>query len=79
MTFWFRRKYQLSPRDPRFLELSLDEIWAEWWAHQFADDPRAAEDEHTDDDFDLDVILAKLEQNPEEWETIATYEHQDPR
>lgn len=69
--FWYRRKYNLSPRDPRFLEVTLDEIWEDWWAHKYFDDPKAAEEEFEDDDFVLEKILEDIERNPDDWETIG--------
>ena len=82
VAFWYRRKYNLSPRDPRFLELTLDDIWEEWWAHRFADDPRAAEEEHEDEDFNLEEILARVDAGPDDWEEVLKADYgrnQDPR
>jgi len=66
-SFWFRRQYSLSPLDPRFLDLTPEEVEAEYWAHHYADAP-ASEEEYEDDDFDLDSILAASSED--EWEDV---------
>lgn len=33
LEYWFRNKYQLSPQDPRYLQMSVEEIEIEFWAH----------------------------------------------
>lgn len=66
--FWFRRKYGLSPRDPRFLGLTPEEVESEFWAHHYADKPPGGE-EFEDDDFDADAIMSALESG-EDWESL---------
>lgn len=68
MEFWFRRKYNLAPTDPRFLDATLEQITIEFWAHQYADKPPG--DEVEDDDFDADAVLKDMEENPDNWEVI---------
>ena len=65
--FWFRRKFVLSPRDPRFLELTPEEVEAEYWAWHYADSDST--EEYEDDDFDAESILASLN-NEDEWEPV---------
>ncbi|BCP56318.1 hypothetical protein K32_49350 [Kaistia sp. 32K] len=65
--FWFRRKYNLTSTDPRFLDATLEEMITDYWAHTFLDDPKALE-EIEDEDFDMDAELAKMEAG--HWETI---------
>lgn len=48
----------------------------DYWAHKFLQDPKAAE-EIEDEDFDLQSELAKLEENPDSWETLSKHGHQD--
>ena len=72
--FWFRRKYNLSPRDPRFLELTPEEVEAEFWAYHYAES--TAKEEFEDDDFDQDAILAGLE-NGDEWEDVINERSKD--
>lgn len=79
--FWFRKKYNLPPNDPRYLELTREQIAAEYWAHQYAD--KGIQDEVEDDDFDAAAELARIEAEaeaeaeaelanipPEEWELV---------
>lgn len=66
-TFWFRRRYNLPPNDPRFLSLTDEEIAADYWAHQYYDDPKMADADH-DDDFDIDAIEAEI--NSGMWERL---------
>ena len=69
--FWYRRKYSLTPNDPRFLDLSIDDILAEFWAHNYADNPNAAREEFENDDFADDLAAFMSEENdPENWEDI---------
>lgn len=63
MEFWFRRKYNLAPLDPRFLELTPEEIWTDFYAHHFHDHPNASGEEFEDVDFNLDEVMAKMEGN----------------
>jgi hypothetical protein len=57
--FWFRRKYNLPPNDPRFLALTPEDIEAEYWAHRYYDNPTS--ESYDDPDFDPDEIEAELE------------------
>lgn len=57
VAFWFRRKYLLPPTDPRFLDATLDDMAADYWAWRFAEDPTANK-EDMDDEFDLAAELA---------------------
>jgi hypothetical protein len=50
MEFWFRRRYNLSPLDPRFLELTPEQIEVEWFSYHYADP--ANKDEVEDENFD---------------------------
>lgn len=80
MEFWFRRKYHLSPRDPLFLDLTVEEMLTDYWAHHYYDNPKAAEQEFEDPDFDLDAELQKINEeaeqqsadDPDDWETLTT-------
>lgn len=66
LEFWFRRKYSLAPNDPRFLELTTEEIEAEYWAHYYHESQ--GKEEVEDDDFDLDAEIAKM--NEDDWEEV---------
>lgn len=50
MEFWVRSKYNLLPTDPRFLELTPEDIEAEYLAHQYA--KNGVPDEIEDENFD---------------------------
>lgn len=52
--FHFRRRYNLSPTDPRFLDAGQDDMLIDWWAHRFLDDPRL-KDEVVNPDFDAEI------------------------
>lgn len=77
MGFWFRRKYNLPPNDPRYLELTADQIMAEYWAHQYAE--KGIQDEVEDEDFDMAAEVARINAEaeaevanipPDQWELI---------
>lgn len=66
LEFWFRRKYGLTPSDPRFLELTTEDIEAEYWAYHYQE--HDGQQEAEDDDFDLDAEIARM--NDEDWEEV---------
>jgi hypothetical protein len=65
--FHFRRRYNLPPTDPRYLDATPDEIAADYWAHWYQEHPGAQEEAH-DPDFDIDELVRKSEAG--EWEEI---------
>ena len=65
--FWFRRRYSLTPNDPRVLDLTMEEIETDFWAHRYFDDP--PKDEVVDDDFDLEALRNA---DPDEWEELVS-------
>lgn len=69
MEFWYRTKYNLTSNDPRFLAATLEEIITDYWAHQYLADPNL-KDEIEDEDFDLDEVVASMENNPDDWEAL---------
>lgn len=68
--FWFRRKYNLPPTDPRYLQMTRLDLLTDFWAHHYAESNVSEEME--DEDFDLDQVLAEAEAEAtaSEWETI---------
>lgn len=65
--FWYRRKYNLPKTDPRFLDATVDEMLADYYAHTFFDDPKAAE-VIEDDDFDPDKVADLIgASDPGDW------------
>lgn len=68
--FWFRQKYNLSPLDPRFLELTPEDVEAEFWMYHYAETAGKRGEEYEDDDFDMDAILSGLPSDDEFEEVI---------
>jgi hypothetical protein len=67
LEFWFRKKYGLPPTDPRFLDASLDDMEADFWAHSYSDRPPGEEVE--DDEFDLEAEIAAM--SADDWEEVS--------
>ena len=53
--FAYRRRYNLPPTDPRYLNSTLSEIVADYWAHRFWDDPKLKAEEVHDPDFEANL------------------------
>jgi hypothetical protein len=58
----------LAPTDPRFLDATPEQIETEYWAYQYRDNK--VQEEIEDDDFNLEAVLAEIENNPGEWEDV---------
>lgn len=74
MSLWFRRRYSLPPNDPRFLDITAEEIALDYWANHYqdrADAGKPEEEEIEDDGFDLDEVLAAAEAGDDEWDEIG--------
>ena len=69
MEFAFRRRYNLPPTDPRFLDATREEIAADFWAHHYAEN-RVTE-EYEDTDFDQDAISRQWAEEAEAAEKQA--------
>ena len=41
--FFFRKRYNLPPTDPRFLDATEEQMMDDYWAHQIAEDYRISE------------------------------------
>lgn len=67
--FWYRKQFNLTSNDPRFLNTTVEEMMTDYWAFTYSNDPKAA-DEVEDEDFDLEEELRKLEQDPDGWEVM---------
>src|SRR3546814_7252583 len=50
LTFWFRRKHNLAPTAPRYLDARLEEIETDFWAHFYRENKvaDAVEEEESD-------------------------------
>lgn len=59
MAFAFRRRYNLPPTDPRFLDATVEEVVIDYFAHQFAENPTQSFAE--DESFDPDAVAAQWE------------------
>jgi uncharacterized membrane protein len=60
----------LTPNDPRFLDMTIEDMMTDYYAHHYFDNPKD-HDEIEDEDFNLEAELAKLENNPDDWETVT--------
>lgn len=70
--FWYRRKYSLTSTDPRFLDATVEEMLADYYAHLYHDDPKAA-DEVEDDEFDPDAVADLIgvgNKGMDDWEEL---------
>lgn len=61
LSFWFRHRYHLPPTDPRFLDMTLEDIQTEYWAVHYYETKDDTKEEFEDDDFDEAAILAQIE------------------
>jgi len=68
MEFWFRRHYNLAPTDPRFLDLTSEQLQVEYWAWHYHLNPPSEEFE--DEEFNRDAILKDMEENPDNWDPV---------
>jgi hypothetical protein len=72
LEFQFRRKYLLPPNDPRFLEMSPEDMLVDMWAHTYADNPKLREQDVSEG---FDEAVAALEGGADLEEVInSTYE-----
>lgn len=51
--------------------MTLEEMWAEFYAYKFHENPDGFE-EIEDTEFDLDAVMQQLEDDPDNWETVFT-------
>lgn len=66
--FWYRRKYNLTQNDPRYLDATIEDMELDYWAHYYAERPDNIS-EVEDDDFDLEAEIAALN-NDDDWEEV---------
>jgi hypothetical protein len=57
--FRFRRRYNLPPTDPRYLNATHEEVVLDYWAHAFLDNPDMRKEDVTDD---YDDMLSLMEE-----------------
>jgi hypothetical protein len=58
--FRFRRRYNLPPTDPRYLDATLEDILVDLWAHAHTDDP-GLRNSVTDPNFEAEVAAMEEE------------------
>lgn len=66
LEFWFRRKYNLAPNDPSFLDLTKEDIEAEYWAWYYHEN--GGKEEIEDEDFDVEAEISRM--NEDDWEEV---------
>ncbi|HHA3594134.1 TPA: hypothetical protein ACODIZ_003661 [Salmonella enterica subsp. enterica serovar Newport] len=57
MDLWYRRTFRLTANDPLFLNTTLEERLIDYWAWQYAENPKLL-DTIEDEGFDLEAIQA---------------------
>ncbi|EAM1616324.1 hypothetical protein F2264_21470 [Salmonella enterica] len=63
---WYRQTYKLPPNHPLYLDTTLEERVTEFWAWQYAQDPKLM-DVVEDESFDLEEIQRQwAEENGED-------------
>ena len=80
VAFYVRQAYQLPPSDPRWLALTPDEIYAEYWRlvyyHKHLRGEPVAEAEFTDEGFArvLDAVERAEQEDDPRWIEVALSE-----
>ena len=62
--FRWRRRYNLAPTDPRYLDMTFSGLVQDFWAHLHVDDPKLR-DRLGDDDFDATLRELGIETEEE--------------
>jgi hypothetical protein len=70
LEFWFRKKYNLAPTDPRFLDCTPEQIQTEFWAHQY--DTGKVTEEFEDYEFDAQAEFRRINEEAEAAERSAS-------
>lgn len=60
LEFAYRRRYNLPPTDPRFLDATEADMLVDHWAHRHWDDPKLR-DEVVTDDFENELAQMEAE------------------
>ena len=64
--YWFRNHYRLPPTDPRYLDMTPEEIEIEYWAWNYLQN--GVGDEIETDGYNTDDVLAAMESD--DWEDV---------
>lgn len=59
--FHFRRRYNLPPSDPRFIDLTPEEILVDNWAHAHFENPKLRDEVDPHYDEEVDEMMAQIE------------------
>lgn len=84
MVVWFRKKYNLSPKDPRFLAVTYEEIQEDWLVERLTENPeltleelkvdREADEEwmNQEEQKEVEARLKEIfsKQKPEDFEVV---------
>jgi hypothetical protein len=65
--FWFRKKYGLTPTDPRFLSMTVEDMLTDYWAHHYYDNPEKEEFDNPDFDKEVELFMGD---NVDDWEDL---------
>lgn len=69
LEFWYRKKYNLAPTDPRYLDTTVEQMQVEYFAYHY--ETNKATEEFEDYDFDPQAEIRRIEQEAEEAERVA--------
>jgi hypothetical protein len=83
--FIFRRRYNLPPTDPRFLDATLEDMLVDHWAHRHTDDPKLR-DEIVAEGYEEDLAAMEAEmlaqqaasKPADDWEVLVDDRYDDP-
>ncbi len=72
LQFHYRRRYNLPPNDPRFLDATLEEMWTDNFAWRHFENPNLIETETDDDLFEQELAALEAEDEPipDDWEPV---------
>ncbi|EPT1451931.1 hypothetical protein ACVOZ6_003519 [Escherichia coli] len=74
---WFRRTFRLPPNHPVYLDTTLEERLTEFWAWQYAENPKLMETVE-DEGFDMEDIQRQWAEDAGEEPDIAPPTSVDP-
>lgn len=66
LEFAFRRRYNLAPTDPRFLDATTEDILTDHWAHFYS--VPGTKEEVEDEAFNLDEVVNSMKDD--DWEEV---------
>lgn len=62
MDFHVRRRYGMPPTDPRYLDMTIEQIVVDYWAHAVTDNPKLRNEiENPDFEADMAELEAEIE------------------